>query len=292
VTASVTVWLTACAPAPPLAVTVAMKEFVDGALGALDTLLPPLHPLVTLKNATMINNAPSRHERFFRGHVTSNIQASSVPRKAFESLRAELPRAIRIADDWAAGLLMLSAICTGVSPSRLGCAGRNVHEEPRGSPEQLSDTAPMKPRPGPGVSRRLVVPGPLPEIDTFPGLAEIRKSGLPTTIVAAPEVEPTKFGSPEYTPVILCEPLVSWVVVRVASKLFTWTGFPNAVFPVKNWTVPVGSIVPFGSTMAWSITAVFGRAPAGIKRIVCVGPLATLMLIGPALLAEKLASPE
>jgi len=271
---------------------VAMKEFVDGALGALATLWPLLHPLIALENATMTNNAPGRHERFFRGQVTRNIQASSTPRNAFESLRAGLPRAIRIADDGTGGLLMLRATCKGVNPSRLGCAGRNVHEEPRGSPEQLSDTAPTKPRPGPGVNRRFVVPGPLPEIVTFPGLAESRKSGSPTTIVAALEVEPTKFGSPEYPPVILFEPFVSWVVVSVATTLFTWTGFPNAVFPVKNWTVPVGSIVPFGSTRAWSTTEAFGRAPAGMKRIVCVGPLATLTLIGPALLAEKLASPE
>ena len=63
-----------------------MKEFVDGALGASDTLLPPLHPLITLENAAIINNAPSRHERFFRRHVTRNIEASSAPRNRFESL--------------------------------------------------------------------------------------------------------------------------------------------------------------------------------------------------------------
>jgi len=92
---------------------------------------------------------------------------------------------------------MPSATVKGVKPLRVGCAGRKVQEEPMGSPEQLREMGPEKPKPGPGVSRMLVVPGPLPEIVTFPGLTEIRKSGLPTTMVAAPEVEPTKFRSPE-----------------------------------------------------------------------------------------------
>jgi hypothetical protein len=90
---------------------------------------------------------------------------------------------------------------------------------------------------------------------------------------------------------MLCDPLVSWVV-SVAIKFFTWTGIPSAVFPLKNCTVPVGSIAPFGRTMACRTTELFGKAPVGRKRIVCVGPLATLTLTGPALLAEKLASPE
>jgi hypothetical protein len=92
---------------------------------------------------------------------------------------------------------MLSATVKGVKPSRVGCAGRKVQEEPIGSPEQLREMGPKKPKPGPGVSRTLVEPGALPKIITFPGFTEIRKSGLPTTIVAAPEVEPTKFASPE-----------------------------------------------------------------------------------------------
>jgi len=42
----VTEWLTACAPVPPLAVTVATKEFVVEPPGAVETLIPPLHPLI------------------------------------------------------------------------------------------------------------------------------------------------------------------------------------------------------------------------------------------------------
>jgi hypothetical protein len=61
----------------------------------------------------------------------------------------------------------------GVKPSRLAIAGWKVHVDPKGSPEQLSETAPAKPKPGPGVSRRFVAPGPDPEIVTFPGFAEI-----------------------------------------------------------------------------------------------------------------------
>ena len=92
---------------------------------------------------------------------------------------------------------MLSATVKGVKPSSVGCAGRKVQEELIGSPEQLREMGPEKPKPAAGVSKTLVVPGPVPEIVTFPGFTEIRKSGLPTTIVAAPEVEPMKFGSPE-----------------------------------------------------------------------------------------------
>ena len=90
---------------------------------------------------------------------------------------------------------------------------------------------------------------------------------------------------------MLCEPLVNGVV-SVAIKFFTCTGIPSVVFPLKNCTVPVGSIAPFGRTMACRTTEVFGKAPEGRNRIVCVGPLATVTLTGPALLAVKLASPE
>ena len=88
-------------------------------------------------------------------------------------------------------------------------------------------------------------------------------------------------------------PVGNCAVVSVAIRFFSWTGTPKAVLPVKNWTVPVGSIAPLGSTMACRTTELFGKAPVGRKRIVCVGPLATLTeVMGPAVLAEKLASPE
>ena len=116
--------------------------------------------------------------------------------------------------------------------------------------------------------------------------------GLPTIRVATPEVEPTKLASPEYVAVMLSVPVGNCVVVSVAIKFFNGTGTLKAVLPVKNWTVPVGSIAPLGNTIACRITELFGKAPVGRKRIVCVGPFATLIVIGPALLAEKLASPE
>jgi len=90
---------------------------------------------------------------------------------------------------------------------------------------------------------------------------------------------------------MLCEPLVN-CVVSVAIKFVICTGIPSVVFPLKNCTVPVGSMAPVGSTMACRTTEEFGNDPVGIKRIVCVGPFATVTLTGPALLAVKLASPE
>ena len=91
---------------------------------------------------------------------------------------------------------------------------------------------------------------------------------------------------------MLSVPVGNCVVVSVAIRFLNWMGTPKAVLPVKNCTVPVGSIAPLGSTMACRTTELFGKAPVGRKRIVCVGPLATLIVMGPAALAEKLASPE
>ena len=67
----------------------------------------------------------------------------------------------------------MSATVNGVEPSSMGCAGWKLQEDPVGSPEQLSVTAPVNPKPGPGVSRMLVEPPPVPEMVTFPGFAEI-----------------------------------------------------------------------------------------------------------------------
>jgi hypothetical protein len=72
----VTLLLTACAPAPPLAVTVATKEFV---LGPLGTPLLLLHPPVTPKNARVSNSSLRCHERFFLGHAKRTAQASVAP---------------------------------------------------------------------------------------------------------------------------------------------------------------------------------------------------------------------
>src|SRR5579872_1734713 len=198
VTARVTLWLTACAPVPPLAVTVAMKELVDGPFVPVEPPLTPLHPVTAPKVPARINNALHCQSRFFLGHAKRTAQAANVaPPSEPPSLCAPFGRVLRIAAERLVGLLTLSATVKGVKPSRLGCAGKKVHEEPIGSPEHPSVTAPTKPKPGPGVNKRFEEPGTEPEMVTFPGFAEILKSGLPTVRVAAPEVEPRKFASPE-----------------------------------------------------------------------------------------------
>jgi len=172
VTCRVTLCVTAWAPAPPLAVTVAIKELDE---------VPPVEPevprcwqpLTAVKEPAKIRNAQNRKARFLPGQANKTVQARVIPPSdTVIPIIARGPDGMRSASIWD-GLLMLRATLTGVDPLRLGCAGVNVQAEPVGRPVQLSVTTPKKPRPAPGVSKTLVVPGFEPLIVTFPGFTEI-----------------------------------------------------------------------------------------------------------------------
>jgi hypothetical protein len=173
VTWSVTLWLTACAPAPPLAATVTTNELVDDVLGAVETLLSPLHPAIAPRNPAKAKNAQNGHQRFFLGHAKRKANPRVTATSERPACLETLPEAIRIAEVWSGGPVMLSTTVKGVAPLRLGCAGENVQADPTGSPEQLRETAPTNPKPGPGVSKTFVVPGAVPVITMFPGLTAI-----------------------------------------------------------------------------------------------------------------------
>ena len=85
----------------------------------------------------------------------------------------------------------------GVKPLSFNCAGCKLQVAPAGRPAQVNETVPAKPKPGPGLTRSVVVPGVEAEAVTFPGLTAIWKSGLPMNTVLAGDVEPLKFASPE-----------------------------------------------------------------------------------------------
>jgi hypothetical protein len=97
----------------------------------------------------------------------------------------------------AANLAMVTLALAGEEPWRVSCEGCTLQVVPEGRPEQVKETVPEKPRPGPGLTRSVVVPGAEAETVTFPGLTAIWKSGLPIKRMLGGDVEPLKFASPE-----------------------------------------------------------------------------------------------
>jgi len=79
VTCKVTLWLTACAPVPPLAVTVTTKEFVEELPVPVEVLPTWLHPLIPPSRTPNKMSTATRQERFFRGQMKSAAHAKPAP---------------------------------------------------------------------------------------------------------------------------------------------------------------------------------------------------------------------
>ena len=121
-TARVALCEIACVPAPPLAVTVATKEFVDGPVDGGATDEPVLlQPVSAPKAVPTIKNATSRNGRFPFGKTKRKTHARVRP-----AAEPAIPpacrrsRTDRAADDTREGRVMLSATLAESKPSRLG----------------------------------------------------------------------------------------------------------------------------------------------------------------------------
>ena len=143
-------------------------------------------------------------------------------------------------------MVMVTLAEAGVKPSRISCEGCTLHVAGVDKPEQAKETDPENPRPGPGVTRSVVVPAVEAEAVTFPGLTAIWKSGLPIKSLRGSEVEAVKLASPAKTAVSLCTPPPNMLVVKVAMRLPVVEkasgAEPRTVVPSRNVTVAVGEL--------------------------------------------------
>jgi hypothetical protein len=80
--------------------------------------------------------------------------------------------------------------------------------------------------------------------------------GPVTVSVIATDVAPVKLASPKYCAVIECVPAVKPLVVKEADALLKATD-ANETVPSKKFTIPVGTPLPAGETVAVKVTGVF-----------------------------------
>jgi len=122
VTASVTEWLTARLPEPPLAVTVTIVAVAGGGPGGAAELLEPPHPAHTPKEQMRTRIAQRKPEWRFLRDAKRNKQAAALsPPSESGSFRRGSVDAAR--SDACADRVMVSAVVMESKPSSKSCAG-------------------------------------------------------------------------------------------------------------------------------------------------------------------------